>query len=113
MFASRSGAWIPLLHMYPDADVPVIPVSIQSHLGPEGALRLGRALAPLARQGFLVIASGNITHNLRDWQMCSMLGQSTPDYVHQFADWVHTQMLAGDAEYNRGHGGEDESGKQV
>ena len=86
------GAWVPLRHMFPDADVPVIPLSVQHHGGPEHAWRVGQALAPLAEQGFLVVASGNVTHNLRDWQTLSMTGQPTPAYVQQFADWVHAQM---------------------
>ena len=43
----------------------------------------------------MIVASGNVTHNLRDWQLTAMTGQRTPDYVHQFADWVHEQMTAG------------------
>lgn len=86
------GAWVPLRHMFPDADVPVIPLSVQHHGGPEHAWRVGQALAPLAEQGFLVVASGNVTHNLRDWQTLSMTRQPTPAYVQQFADWVHAQM---------------------
>lgn len=92
------GAWVPLRQMFPDADVPVVPLSVQHHGGPQHAWRVGQALAPLAREGVLVVASGNVTHNLRDWQMCSALGQPTPDYVHQFADWVHTQMVGGQTE---------------
>jgi 4,5-DOPA dioxygenase extradiol len=87
------GAWVPLRQMFPDADVPVIPLSVQHHGGPMHAYRVGQALAPLAAQGFLIVASGNVTHNLRDWQLCSLLGQPTPGYVQQFADWVHTQMV--------------------
>ena len=49
------GAWIPLRLMFPQAEVPVIPVSVQSHLGVQGAYALGCALAPLVDQGFLVI----------------------------------------------------------
>ncbi|MFZ1246666.1 MAG: class III extradiol ring-cleavage dioxygenase, partial [Azonexus sp.] len=68
------GAWVPLRLMFPDADVPVIPLSIQSRGGPEQAYKLGQALAPLAAKGFLVIASGNLTHNLRDYQLATQRG---------------------------------------
>lgn len=89
------GAWVPLRQMFPDADVPVVPLSVQHHGGPQHAYRVGQSLAPLAEQGILIVASGNVTHNLRDWQLVSMTGQPTPDYVRQFADWVHTQMVGG------------------
>lgn len=89
------GAWVPLRQMFPDADVPVVPLSVQHHGGPQHAYRVGQALAPLAEQGFLIVASGNITHNLHDWQIISMTGQPTPDYVQEFADWVHTHMVGG------------------
>jgi 4,5-DOPA dioxygenase extradiol len=89
------GAWVPLRQMFPGADVPVVPLSVQHHGGPQHAYRVGQALAPLAEQGILIVASGNVTHNLRDWQLVSMTGQPTPDYVRQFADWVHTQMVGG------------------
>jgi 4,5-DOPA dioxygenase extradiol len=92
------GAWVPLRQMFPDADVPVIPLSVQHHGGPQHAYRVGQALAPLARQGFLIVASGNVTHNLRDWQIISMLGHPTPDYVQTFADWIHDRMQARDAD---------------
>jgi 4,5-DOPA dioxygenase extradiol len=92
------GAWVPLRQMFPDADVPVVPLSVQHHGGPQHAYRVGQALAPLAEQGFLIVGSGNVTHNLRDWQIVSMTGQPTPDYVQQFADWVHTQMTGGHAQ---------------
>lgn len=90
------GAWVPLRLMFPEADVPVIPLSIQSHGGPEQAYRLGQALAPLAAQGFLVIASGNITHNLRDYQQAARNGGQTPAYVRQFADWLAERLDARD-----------------
>ncbi len=90
------GAWVPLRIMFPDADVPVIPLSLQSHGGPQQAYKLGQALAPLMAQGFLLIASGNITHNLRDYQIASQSGGQTPAYVRQFADWIGTQLLAHD-----------------
>ena len=82
--------------MFPDAEVPVIPLSIQSHDGTEGAYRLGRALAPLAAKGFLVIASGNLTHNLRDYQMASRNGGQTPAYVREFSEWLAERLASHD-----------------
>ena len=92
------GAWVPLRLMFPDADVPVIPLSIQSQGGPHQAYALGRALAPLAARGFLVIASGNVTHNLRDYQLAARNGGQTPGYVRQFADWMAERLQAHDTD---------------
>lgn len=90
------GAWIPLRMMFPHADVPVIPLSIQSHLGPAHHLALGRALAPLAQRGFLVIASGNLTHNLGDFRQIYLQGGEAPAYVREFADWFWLKLKSGD-----------------
>lgn len=92
------GAWVPLRLMFPDADVPVIPLSLQSHAGPAQALRLGRALAPLRARGFLVVASGNVTHNLRDYFAAANSGGATPDYVREFADWLWERVRANDVD---------------
>ena len=92
------GAWVPLRLMFPEADVPVIPVSLQSRGGPQQAYRLGQALAPLVARGFLVIGSGNITHNLRDYQMAAATGGQTPAYVREFSEWVSGQISAGHIE---------------
>ena len=59
------GAWVPLRYLFPAAEVPVVPLSIQHHDGPEHAYQVGQALAPLVEQGWLIVAFGNITHNLR------------------------------------------------
>lgn len=97
------GAWVPLRQMYPDADVPVVPLSLQHAGGPRHAWRVGQALAGLAqRAGFLVVGSGNITHNLDDWRrarMDAMRGgvDTIPPYVRRFADWVNERLtLRGD-----------------
>ncbi|MDD5296774.1 MAG: class III extradiol ring-cleavage dioxygenase [Rhodocyclaceae bacterium] len=90
------GAWIPLMLMFPDADIPVIPVSIQGHEGPGYHLRLGRALAPLSRKGFLVLASGNLTHSLRDFHVAQQNGGAVPPYVREFPDWIWGRLRAGD-----------------
>ena len=89
------GAWAPLLYMYPDADVPVVQLSIQPHLGPKHHLEVGRALRPLAGEGILVIGSGHLTHNLRDWAR----GQGAPaPYAREFQDWVLEKITAGKLE---------------
>ena len=90
------GAWIPLRLMFPDADVPVIPVSVQSHRGVEGAYALGRALAPLVDKGFLVIGSGNLTHNLGDYRSARQNGGEAPAYVHDFPEWLAEKIMQRD-----------------
>ncbi len=87
------GAWAPLLYMYPDADVPVVQLSLQPELGPHHHLALGRALRKLEEGNVLVIGSGHMTHNLRDW----MRGQGQPaPYAGEFAEWVRERLEAHD-----------------
>ena len=90
------GAWVPLRHMFPTPSLPTVALSVQHHGGPAHAHRVGRALAPLREQGVLIVASGNITHSLRDWQHILRTGAPTPDYVQRFADWVHAHLTAKD-----------------
>ena len=58
------GAYVPLKEMYPDADVPVVQMSMPT-LDPQGLFELGRRLAPLRDRGTLIVGSGFTTHNLR------------------------------------------------
>lgn len=89
------GAWVPLRLLYPQADLPVVTLSIQPELGPAHQLALGRALAPLRAQGVLLIGSGSITHNLHDWQ--GGYGESgQASYVRPFTDWVEQRLRADD-----------------
>ena len=90
------GAWIPLRVMYPDASVPVLAMSVQSRLGPRHHYRLGQALAPLRDAGVLIVASGNLTHNL------GHLGAGRKgislDYVPAFQQWWRQRIEASDIE---------------
>jgi len=89
------GAWVPLKWMYPRADVPVVELSVQPGRTPADHVSLGRLLAPLTRDGVLVIGSGHTTHNLHDW----MLNRRHPEplaYVPAFADWLFDRLEAHD-----------------
>ncbi len=89
------GAWIPLRIMFPEADVPVFTLSLQSHLGPEHHYRIGRALAPLRDRGVLIVGSGNLTHNLMHFG--SLRGASLPPaYVTEFQGWIRETLQAAD-----------------
>jgi 4,5-DOPA dioxygenase extradiol len=83
------AVWIPLRLMYPAAQIPVAVLSVQPRLGPDHHWELGRALAPLLAEGVLIVASGNLTHSLRDWHRCA----GVPDYVPRFADWAWERVV--------------------
>ena len=89
------GAWSPLLYMYPKADVPVVQVAVQTPLGPKHHVDLGRALAPLAREGVLIIGSGHMTHNLRERTSGEIAG-SPASYAREFQGWVKEKIDAHD-----------------
>jgi 4,5-DOPA dioxygenase extradiol len=93
------GAWVPLRHMYPQADVPVTQIALQPPLGAAHHLRLGRALAPLAGEQVLVLGSGHITHNLQEVMTLLRKGEvefgretSAAPYVDDFRGWVDLML---------------------
>ncbi len=87
------GAWVPLLHLYPDADVPVIQVSLPVDADAANAFALGQALAPLAQEGVLVIGSGSLTHNLYEVRWGQAQAES---YAQEFSAWVRQAVIDGD-----------------
>jgi 4,5-DOPA dioxygenase extradiol len=89
------GAWVPLLLAWPKADIPVAQIAIQPQLGAAHHIALGRALAPLADEGILVLGSGGAVHNLRalDWQGGAGTGA---DWARAFDDWLAAALAAGD-----------------
>ena len=94
------GAWVPLLHLLPQANLPVFQVSMPHTLDTHGALRLGRALAPLRQQGVLILGSGSITHNLYELQAP---GSAAAVYVDEFSAWVRDVVLRNDLESLAGY----------
>lgn len=99
------GAWVPLLLLYPRADIPVLQLSVQPHLGPEHHLRVGRALAPLRDDGVLIIGSGSFTHDLSEFRGHNP-NDPAPDWVNSFADWFDVALVNGKTDvlldYRRG-----------
>lgn len=89
------GAWVPLSLMYPNADIPVLQLSLPSHAGPALQNRIGQALAKLREQGVLLIGSGSITHNLGelDWQAGP---EVIEPWAATFRDWMVEKLLAND-----------------
>ena len=88
------GAYVPLTVMYPEADVPVLQISMPS-LDPEELFAIGRRLRPLRDQGVLVIGSGFLTHGLpflRDFR----LDAPPPDWSMEFDAWAHEALEHGD-----------------
>jgi len=89
------GAWVPLWHLMPAAAVPVFQVSMPATLDAAGALRLGRALAPLRDRGVMIVGSGSLTHNLYDLRPP---GSGETAYAREFSDWVREAVVSGDTD---------------
>ncbi|MFO1195108.1 MAG: class III extradiol ring-cleavage dioxygenase [Rhodoferax sp.] len=86
------GAWVPLMHLYPGAQVPVLQVSLPFDTDAAGAFALGQALAPLAREGVLIVGSGSLTHNLHEFRAGA---SHTAPYAAEFAAWVRQAVRDG------------------
>ena len=89
------GVWVPLSLMYPQADIPVVQVSLPTRGGPALQTRVGHALASLREHGVLLIGSGSITHNLRelDWHAGP---ESVEPWARAFRDWMIEKLEAND-----------------
>lgn len=86
------GVWVPLMLMWPDADVPLVQVAVRPG-GPAAHWRLGEALRPLADDGVLIIGSGSLTHNLRE---VDEEFAPAPDWARSFDAWMSQRLANGD-----------------
>ncbi|MEV4311542.1 class III extradiol ring-cleavage dioxygenase [Actinocrispum sp. NPDC049592] len=80
------GAYVPLVEMYPDADIPVLQISMPT-LDPETLVELGRQLAPLRDEGVLILGSGFFTHNLSGLNMSAGTDVTPPQWSSEFDQW--------------------------
>lgn len=93
------GVWVPLKLAYPEADIPVVSVSVDPTKGPDHHFRLGQALAGLGAEGVLVIGSGSFTHNLGEAFKLLRAGIRTadvPEWVESFTGWMNDRLAAND-----------------
>ena len=85
------GVWMPLLHMYPEADIPVIQISLPIHFSAAQIYQVGQILASLRHEQILLIGSGSITHNLAELSWTEEQA-STPEWASGFRNWVVHQL---------------------
>lgn len=91
------GAYVPLVEMFPEADIPVLQMSMPT-LDPQALFEIGRKIAPLRDQGTLIVGSGFTTHNLR-WFNPSASSQATaPRASQEFDDWAREAMASADVD---------------
>jgi 4,5-DOPA dioxygenase extradiol len=87
------GAWVPLMHLFAHADVPVVQVSLPFDADEAKAFALGQALAPLAQDGVLIVGSGSLTHKLCEFRT----GQTeAASCAQEFSAWVRQAVRDGD-----------------
>ena len=101
-FADRGfdhGTWVPLVLLRPEADIPVVQLSVEPNKGAEYHFKLGQALKPLADSGVLIIGSGAATHNLHEYFRGNYkLDTPAPEWVKSFGDWLNDKIAAGDTD---------------
>ena len=91
------GAWVPLSLMFPDASIPVLQLSIDSHQSAEHHYKLGQALRELRQRNILIVASGGATHNLGEFRG-QALDAPPPAHVKAFAKWLTDCVTRGATE---------------
>ena len=89
------GAWVPMRHLLPGADVPVFQVSMPYGLDAASALSFGQALAPLRHSGVMIVGSGSMTHNLYEFRQS---GSQAADYAIEFTHWIRQAVISNDLE---------------
>jgi 4,5-DOPA dioxygenase extradiol len=89
------GSWVFLRYMYPDADIPIVSISVNPYLHPSEQVKIGESLRGLGREDILVIGSGTTVHNFNEIKF----GQSTPEaWAVEFDNWIAEKIVNQDVE---------------
>ncbi|MGI9415557.1 MAG: DODA-type extradiol aromatic ring-opening family dioxygenase [Hyphomicrobiales bacterium] len=90
------GTWVPMMLLYPEANVPVVQLSVSPAQDAAYHYRMGQALRPLHEDNILILGSGSLTHNLSAFFRGGFAKDAEPpDWVEAFADWMHDHVTAG------------------
>jgi 4,5-DOPA dioxygenase extradiol len=89
------GVWVPLRHLRPNADKPIVQLSLNANMSPDELERLGKTLLTLRQQNIAIICSGSLTHNLYDIRMSH---ERVANYAAQFEKWARATVVAGNVE---------------
>jgi 4,5-DOPA dioxygenase extradiol len=89
------GIWVPMLLMFPQADIPVVVVSLDAGFDAARHMAIGTALAALRDEGVMVLATGSVTHNLQE-ALRQGIDAPIEAYAEEFSDWVSDTVESGD-----------------
>lgn len=89
------GAWVPLMHLLPKANVPIVQVALPARWDARQLFAMGQALQGLRESGVLVMGSGSMTHNLAEFFGGE---RAAAPYVVEFSRWVEDKLQSGDFE---------------
>ncbi len=95
------GVWVPLMLVYPDADIPIAQLSVDPNRDAAWHYAVGEALRPLTDDGVLILGSGSLTHNLQEVFTAAGLRRrddDVPQWVDAFAGWIADRLAEGDIE---------------
>ena len=85
------GVWVPFIHMWPNANIPILQMNIPNTLSDRELFELGQQLNPLRKDNVLIVGSGGITHNLR--AVNPQHTGSPPEWAYTFDQWVESTLM--------------------
>ena len=88
------GVWVPFIHLWPDADIPVIQMSMPYNLSDQELFELGEQLKPLRKNNVLIVGTGGLTHNLRT--VIPDHKGAPPTWAYEFDQWVENTLIEHD-----------------